>query len=339
MKVKPEGNYAFIKGDKGDPNATFLFQGMMEVLKAKPRLRQDQERLRDLHRRLEAGQCPEEHGAVPDLDQQQGRRGAFRERRHGLGRRRRARRAGPGRHRSGRPARTATWPRSTASLSAPSWCRSGRTPTTSARWPAKPPIALADGTRSATIAGVGKFSRRQEGRRDERDPARSRPRSPRTTSMSRSTPATSPRNRPAPAWPLVRCRPATDRVVSCDLSVTQSWPRRLDRWRGLAAGGRPAVRHASVARLAVRATAIDAVTAVGFQRTASRAATWRCKCNRRQVRPSASEGRVTRFFRATEIDTRMLGMVAALLVIWVGFDIVSGILRPGDSAACSAARS
>ena len=34
QKVKPEGNYAFIKGDKGDPNATFLFQGMMEVLKA-----------------------------------------------------------------------------------------------------------------------------------------------------------------------------------------------------------------------------------------------------------------------------------------------------------------
>ena len=32
-KVQPEGNYAFIKGDKGDPNATFLFQGMMEVLK------------------------------------------------------------------------------------------------------------------------------------------------------------------------------------------------------------------------------------------------------------------------------------------------------------------
>jgi D-xylose transport system substrate-binding protein len=33
QKAKPEGNYAFIKGDKGDPNATFLFQGMMEVLK------------------------------------------------------------------------------------------------------------------------------------------------------------------------------------------------------------------------------------------------------------------------------------------------------------------
>ena len=34
LKVKPKGNFAFIKGDKGDPNATFLFQGQMEVLKA-----------------------------------------------------------------------------------------------------------------------------------------------------------------------------------------------------------------------------------------------------------------------------------------------------------------
>jgi D-xylose transport system substrate-binding protein len=31
--VKPEGNYAIIKGDKGDPNATFLYNGMIEVLK------------------------------------------------------------------------------------------------------------------------------------------------------------------------------------------------------------------------------------------------------------------------------------------------------------------
>ena len=33
LKVKPEGDYAFIKGDKADPNATFLFKGIMEVLK------------------------------------------------------------------------------------------------------------------------------------------------------------------------------------------------------------------------------------------------------------------------------------------------------------------
>ncbi len=30
--VKPAGNYAFIKGDKGDPNADFLFSGIKEVL-------------------------------------------------------------------------------------------------------------------------------------------------------------------------------------------------------------------------------------------------------------------------------------------------------------------
>ncbi|OJU35152.1 MAG: D-xylose ABC transporter substrate-binding protein [Rhizobiales bacterium 68-8] len=31
--VKPEGNYVFIKGNGADPNANFLFQGQMEVLK------------------------------------------------------------------------------------------------------------------------------------------------------------------------------------------------------------------------------------------------------------------------------------------------------------------
>jgi len=33
LKLKPEGNYAFIKGSGSDPNANFLFQGSMEVLK------------------------------------------------------------------------------------------------------------------------------------------------------------------------------------------------------------------------------------------------------------------------------------------------------------------
>lgn len=31
-KGKTEGNFAFIKGDQGDPNATFLFEGIMEIL-------------------------------------------------------------------------------------------------------------------------------------------------------------------------------------------------------------------------------------------------------------------------------------------------------------------
>ncbi|WP_458790889.1 substrate-binding domain-containing protein [Yoonia sp. MH D7] len=32
MDVQPTGNYAIIKGDKGDPNALFLLEGMMEVI-------------------------------------------------------------------------------------------------------------------------------------------------------------------------------------------------------------------------------------------------------------------------------------------------------------------
>lgn len=46
--------------------------------------------------------------------------------------------------------------------------------------------------------------------------------------------------------------------------------------------------------------------------------------------PAASyEGPIARLIRAAEIDTRMLGMLAAMLAIWVGFDIISSILRPG----------
>jgi D-xylose transport system permease protein len=44
----------------------------------------------------------------------------------------------------------------------------------------------------------------------------------------------------------------------------------------------------------------------------------------------SDDGMLNRFLRATEVDTRMIGMIAALLVIWTGFDIYSGILRPGD---------
>ncbi|GLK72634.1 D-xylose ABC transporter substrate-binding protein [Ancylobacter dichloromethanicus] len=33
MKIKPKGNYIFIKGSAADPNADFLFSGQMEVLK------------------------------------------------------------------------------------------------------------------------------------------------------------------------------------------------------------------------------------------------------------------------------------------------------------------
>lgn len=43
------------------------------------------------------------------------------------------------------------------------------------------------------------------------------------------------------------------------------------------------------------------------------------------------EGPIRSFLRATEIDTRMLGMIAALLVIWIGFDVY-GYLVHGKGA-------
>ena len=46
------------------------------------------------------------------------------------------------------------------------------------------------------------------------------------------------------------------------------------------------------------------------------------------------EGAVQRFFRATEIDTRLLGMVGALVLIWVGFQMF-GILRTGEGVFLS----
>ncbi|NNH33108.1 sugar ABC transporter permease [Rhizobium sp. SEMIA 4085] len=39
---------------------------------------------------------------------------------------------------------------------------------------------------------------------------------------------------------------------------------------------------------------------------------------------NAEANPVARFFRATEIDTRLLGMVGALLIIWIGFQIMTG---------------
>jgi D-xylose transport system permease protein len=39
------------------------------------------------------------------------------------------------------------------------------------------------------------------------------------------------------------------------------------------------------------------------------------------------EGPIKTFFRATEIDTRMVGMVAALIVIWLGFNLYGSIFN------------
>ena len=42
------------------------------------------------------------------------------------------------------------------------------------------------------------------------------------------------------------------------------------------------------------------------------------------------ESAVARFFRATEIDTRMLGMIAALILVWCIFDFWSGLNSPDE---------
>jgi D-xylose transport system permease protein len=44
----------------------------------------------------------------------------------------------------------------------------------------------------------------------------------------------------------------------------------------------------------------------------------------------SNDGVLKRLIRATEIDTRMIGMIVALMIIWVGFDIISGQIRPGS---------
>ena len=51
----------------------------------------------------------------------------------------------------------------------------------------------------------------------------------------------------------------------------------------------------------------------------------------KSVNAGESEGIVTTFLRATEIDARMLGMFAALLVIWVGFDVY-GLIFNGEGS-------
>lgn len=47
-------------------------------------------------------------------------------------------------------------------------------------------------------------------------------------------------------------------------------------------------------------------------------------------RTETGEGVFRRLLRATEVDSRILGMIAALIIIWVWFDIYSGRIRPAD---------
>jgi hypothetical protein len=110
FEAQPEGNYVMIKGSPTDPNADFLRGGQQEVLQEAI----DSGAIKIVGEAYTDGWLPAEraaqHGADPDRQRQQGRRGRGLERRHRRRRRRGADGAGHGRH-ARSPARTATMPR------------------------------------------------------------------------------------------------------------------------------------------------------------------------------------------------------------------------------------
>ena len=171
-------------------------------------------------------------------------------------------------------------------------------------------VALAEGTDIDSAAGRRQVQRGQEGRRDELHPAH-----PGSDHQGHARPRD--RRRLDQQGRGLRRRQGGDgqglRLI-CLPDVTQlepSWPRHPQGWRGLF------------------------VSATGKQKDRGKRSGRKGTMSTTSVTESqgpalSEEGAITRFLRATEIDTRMLGMVAALLVIWVGFDIYSGMVRPGE---------
>ncbi len=77
--AQPKGNYVIIKGNSADPNADFLRSRHRGGHRRRGEERRHQDRRRDLHRQLGPEQRPKGDGAVPDGQQQQGRRCRLRE--------------------------------------------------------------------------------------------------------------------------------------------------------------------------------------------------------------------------------------------------------------------
>ena len=168
------------------PTPTSCASGMDQVIKAAVDVRRHQDRRRDLHRQLGPVEGPDRDGAVPHRDQQQGRRGPVRERRHGRWRRGRA--DGPGPRGQGAGLRSGRRPGrpqpDRARHRRPS--TSGRTPACSARPPATRPSQLCknkdvdQGHRHHAVQEPG-------WQQPHVDPAQAGCRSPRPTSTSSST--------------------------------------------------------------------------------------------------------------------------------------------------------
>ena len=201
-RPQPKGNYVIIKGNKADANADFLRGGYEEVIGDAVDSRRHQDRRRDLHRQLGSVQGADRDGAVPDREQQQGRRGAVRERRHGRWRRRRAGGAGSGRQGAG--------------------VRSGRRRAGAQPGRARHP----DGRRLEGLAPA-----RQGGRRG-RGPAVQRAR---TSTQGRGTePFTTPGGNSVSVDPAARRSPITKDNLNVVLDA--GWITKADLCKGVTAG-------------------------------------------------------------------------------------------------------
>ena len=154
----PKGNYVIIKGNKADANADFLRAGMEEVIGAAVKSGDIKIVGETYTDNWDPAKAQTEMEQFLTAEQQQGRRRAVGERRHGRRRRRCARRprASPARCRC--PARTATSRPSTASPSARRPSTSGRTPACSARPPAKLPSQLCKDADASKVTGAAPFT-------------------------------------------------------------------------------------------------------------------------------------------------------------------------------------
>ncbi len=175
LDAKPAGNYAFIKGDKGDPNSNFLFSGITEVLK--PAM--DAGKIKNVGETYTDGWKPDnaQKNMEQILTKNNNKVDAVVSENDGMARRRRrgAHRAGPRRLGAGLAVRTAITRRSTASRSARRPCRSGRTAAISASVAGEAAVELAQGKKAdrhrRREAVLGRRQARQ-GQRHPADPAR-----------------------------------------------------------------------------------------------------------------------------------------------------------------------
>ena len=198
FKAKPAGNYAFIKGDKGDPNATFLFAGITEVLK--PAM--DGGKIKNVCETFTDGWKPD--NAQKEMEQcltkQNNKVDAVVSENDGMASGVVAALKAQGMAGavpvSGQDGDLAAINRVALGTQTVSIWKDSRQLGKSA---AEAAVAIADGKAMAVAAGRRQVRQGQEGRVDEHDPAAADPRHPATRSTSSSRRAGSPRTRPAPA--------------------------------------------------------------------------------------------------------------------------------------------